>query len=389
LPPIVAKDGDSRASAIYKEVPMSEAQVQALSQTPLTAWHTAHGAKMAPFAGWDMPIQYAGILAEHRHTRTQASVFDICHMGEFLLSGTGVREALGRAVTHNLATLEPGRCRYGFILTEAGGIADDCIVYRLTEGSYMIVVNAACADKDKRLLRSRLPDSVTLDDASARTGKIDLQGPLSATVMEAVLGADVRGSGAIIRSIPYFAFRSVPWQGMDLLLSRTGYTGELGYELYLPWDKTIVLWEALLADERVKPAGLGARDTLRLEAGLPLYGQDLDENHSPAEAGYAALLTSAADYAGKAGAARREEALIGLAMRDRRSARHLDAVHAPSGEQVGVITSGSFAPTLGHAVALAWVKAEYADAPDYLVRSELPARRVSLPFYAGTARDKL
>jgi aminomethyltransferase len=340
---------------------------------------------MAPFAGWDMPIQYTGILAEHQHTRSLASAFDICHMGEFFLSGPTVREALGRAVTHNLATLSPGRCRYGFILTDNGGIVDDCIVYCLTDASYMIVVNGACADKDKSLLLSRLPESVLFDDASARTGKIDLQGPLSALVIEAALGLN-------IRDIPYFAFRSMPWRGLDLLVSRTGYTGELGYELYVPWDRTMLLWEAFLADARVKPAGLGARDTLRLEAGLPLYGQDLDEDHTPAEAGYAALLTSAADYAGKAGAARREEALIGLVMPDRRSARHLDAVHLPSGEQVGAITSGSFAPTLGHAVALAWVKAAYAERPDYIVRAAkaaLPAARADLPFYTGTAREKL
>ena len=364
---------------------MSDPHAPALLLTPLASRHEEQGARMAPFAGWNMPIQYEGILAEHQHTRSGASVFDICHMGEFLLSGPDAREALSRAVTHNLAALAPGRCRYGFILTDGGGIADDCVVYCLSPSSYLIVVNSACVDKDKRLLLSRLPKSTILDDASARTGKIDLQGPLSASVLEAALGPDVRG-------LAYFSFRSMPWQGLDLLVSRTGYTGELGYELYLPWDKTPLLWEALLADARVKPAGLGARDTLRLEAGLPLYGQDLDEDHTPAEAGYAALLTSPADYAGKAGATRRAAALIGLALQGRRSARHLDAVHLPSGEQVGVITSGSFAPTLGHAVALAWVKAEHAERPVYSVRAakaELTATRTDLPFHAGTARQKL
>ena len=372
---------------------MSDPHAQGLQSTPLNAWHKEHGAKMAPFAGWEMPIQYEGILAEHQHTRTQASVFDICHMGEFLLSGAPglsgaeVRAALGRAVTHNLDTLKPGRCRYGFILTDQGGIVDDCIIYCLTETSYMLVVNGACADKDKRTLTARLPASVLFDDASARTGKIDLQGPLACDALESATGLKVR-------DLPYFAFRSVTWQNTEILVSRTGYTGELGYELYLPWDKAALLWNALLADARVKPAGLGARDTLRLEAGLPLYGQDLDEDHTPTEAGYAAMLTSAADYAGKAGAQRRHDVLIGLTIQGRRSARHLDALHAASGtgEQAGIITSGSFAPTLGHAVALAWVKAEHAEATEFVVRAaktELPAVRVNLPFYVGTAREKL
>lgn len=356
----------------------------ALLHTPLTAWHTAHGAKMAPFAGWNMPIQYEGILAEHQHTRTRVSVFDICHMGEFMVSGPGAGEALARAVSHNLSTLRPARCRYGFILNERGGIVDDCIIYCLGEDAYMIVVNGARVDVDRNTLRARLPASVALRDVSAETGKIDVQGPLACQALEGVLGLSVC-------DLAYFAFRRETWQGVDLLISRTGYTGELGYEIYLPWDATAGLWETLLADDRIKPAGLGARDTLRLEAGLPLYGQDLDEDHTPTEAGYAYTLTSPADYTGKAAAARNEVSLIGLTIAGRRSARHHDTVHLPSGEQVGVVTSGSFAPTLGHAVALAWVTAAHAHETEYVVRAakaELPAVRAHMPFHTGTAREK-
>ncbi len=364
---------------------MTASSESLLQQTPLTAWHKEHGAKMAPFAGWDMPIQYEGIVAEHQHTRSQASVFDICHMGELYFSGPRTKEALSAALTHNLATLKPGRCRYGFLLTDDGGMADDCIVYCLADDRYMLVVNGACVDKDKAILQNRLPREVSFEDASARTAKIDLQGPLACDVLEAVLGVS-------LRDLPYFAFRYESWRGMDILVSRTGYTGELGYELYLPWDKAPDLWHALLGDDRVKPAGLGARDTLRLEAGLPLYGQDLDEQHTPVEAGYEAMLTSTADYAGKAGLNRLNERLVALTLEGRRSARHLDAVCLPDGEQVGVVTSGSFAPTLGHAVALAWVRADKADGADYLIqaaRTTLPARRVPLPFYTGSARIKL
>jgi len=364
---------------------MTDHSTTPLEYTPLHAWHVQHGARMAPFAGWDMPIQYAGIIAEHQHTRTQASIFDICHMGELIIAGAGAKEALSRATTHNLDSLQPGRCRYGFILTETGGIIDDCIVYCRGEDDYMIVVNGARVEADKAALVSRLPEGVALTDISAQTAKIDLQGPLAVDVLEALLGKPMR-------DMPYFAFRGEPWNGTELIVSRTGYTGELGYELYLPWDRAVDLWEALLKDERVKPTGLGARDTLRLESGLPLYGQDLDEAHTPVEAGYEAMLTSTADYVGKNALSRVTQRLIGLTLEGRRSARHEDAVCLPDGREVGVVTSGSFVPTLGHAVAFAWVAADAAEADSYIIRAartELPAKRAVPPFYTGTARKKL
>ena len=264
-------------------------------RTPLTAWHEAHGAKMAPFAGWLMPIQYEGIIVEHQHTRQHAGLFDICHMGEFLIEGPGADEALSKAVSHNLQTLAPGKCRYGFLLNEKGGVLDDGIIYRFGPDSFMAVVNAACAANDFAVLRARLPQSVKMTDISAETGKIDLQGPESLDVLEKLLGQNFHDLG-------YFGFRETTWQGTPLLVSRTGYTGELGYELYIESSVTEAFWSALLADERVKPIGLGARDTLRLEAGLPLYGHDLDENHSPAEAGMGRMMTSTADYVGREGA---------------------------------------------------------------------------------------
>ena len=211
-----------------------------LRTTPLTAWHAAHGAKMAPFAGWEMPIQYEGILVEHQHTRRHAGLFDICHMGEFLISGPGADAALSRAVSHNLATLKAGRCRYGFILNEQGNVLDDCIVYRFGDDDFMIVVNAACAAGDFATLRARLPESVALKDVSDETAKIDLQGPDSLDVLEALTGENFHG-------LPYFGFVKTEWDGASLLVSRTGYTGELGFELYVPATKALAFWEALLA----------------------------------------------------------------------------------------------------------------------------------------------
>ena len=293
---------------------------------------------------------------------------------------------LAAAVSHNLATLAPGRCRYGFLLTEKGTVLDDCIVYRFGPDDFMVVVNAACAAGDFATLRARLPEGVVLDDISEQTGKIDLQGPEAVDVLETLLGRS-------LRDMPYFGFRSEAWQGCELLVSRTGYTGELGFELYVPAGRTQALWEALLADERVKPVGLGARDTLRLEAGLPLYGHELDENHTPAEAGMGRMLTSTAPYVGREGAQEVRQKLLALSIEGRRAARNGDALLLEDGTPAGVVTSGSFAPSLGHVVAFAWADADKADAATYLVqasRSQLKATVTEAPFYKeGTARKKL
>jgi len=356
-----------------------------LLTTPLHAWHKNNGARMVPFAGWDMPVQYAGILEEHKQTRTGASIFDISHMGEFLLEGEGASQALSLVVTHNLATLAPGKCRYGFLLNDRGGVLDDLIVYRLEEEKFMLVVNGACIDSDFAWIRSRLPASLNLVNQSFDIAKIDLQGPASFDVLMRVMPGEWASLG-------YFGFRETILEGFRLLVSRTGYTGELGYEFYLPWDKAEVLWERLMADESVRPAGLGARDTLRLEVGLPLYGQDLDPDHTPVEAGYGAMLKSEAEFTGKAGLTEVREKLIGLRIDGRRSARHHDEVYVDD-ELVGTVTSGSIAPSLGYCVALAYVRADAAGATAFTVkgpRTALNAVRVDTPFYtAGTARRKL
>jgi aminomethyltransferase len=354
--------------------------------TPLTAWHKAHGAKMAPFAGWLMPIQYEGILAEHRHVRAHAGIFDICHMGEFRIEGPDAAAALGRAMSHNLQTLAAGKCRYGFLLNEQGGVLDDGIVYRLGRDSFMAVVNAACAQNDFAVLQQRLQGhDVQLTDISAMTGKLDLQGPESLDVLESVMGQDFHQLG-------YFSFCESRWKGIPVLVSRTGYTGELGYELYLSADAVEDFWKALLADERVRAIGLGARDTLRLEVGLPLYGHELDEDHSPAEAGMGRMLSSEADYVGKEGARQVNERLLPLLIEGRRSARQGDSVLLPDGRAVGRVTSGSFAPSVGQAVAFAWVDAAHAGEENFIVRTarvELVAHKTALPFYTkGSVRKK-
>jgi len=357
-----------------------------LLTTPLHAWHVAYGAKMVPFAGWEMPVQYTGILEEHHHTRSKASIFDICHMGEFKLKGARAKEQLSRLVTHNLETLGPGRCRYGFLLNEEGGILDDLIVYCITDDEYMLVVNSARISSDFAWIKAHLSDDVFFDDMSELMAKIDIQGPLACSALNTVTGLD----WSFLR---FFAFKKAEFQNDTFLVSRTGYTGELGYELYIREEAAERLWEALLDHPDVLPAGLGARDTLRLESGLSLYGQDLDEEHTPAESGCGFFLKSNAEYIGKDKAHTVRELLIPLVMEGRRAARHNDPVFLPSGEEVGRVTSGSFAPSLGYAIALAYVKKEYADQVDFLAgkgKKKIQARKTELPFYRdGTARTAL
>ncbi len=359
-----------------------------LKQTPLHQWHVEQKAKMGEFAGWDMPIQYAGIIAEHTHTRTKASVFDICHMAQFVVKEAGATEALAKTFSHNFATLQVGKCRYGFLLTEEGTVLDDLIVYRLGDEHYLIVVNAGCAESDYNTIKERIAP-IKIEDVTPLFGKVDLQGPLACKVLEEVTGQNFHDLG-------YFSFRSVDWNGAQLLVSRTGYTGELGYELYPPRQMTQKLWDDLLAHADVEPAGLGARDTLRLEAGLPLYGHELDTEHTPTEAGMGMMLKSEADYIGKEKAlAEPKEVLLALQAEGKRSARNGDAVALASNpdEVIGKVMSGSYAPSVNASLAFAYVKAEYKEETDFILkaaRTNINAQKVALPFYKeGTARIKL
>ncbi|WP_319544002.1 glycine cleavage system aminomethyltransferase GcvT [uncultured Pseudodesulfovibrio sp.] len=360
--------------------------MESLATTPLTEWHRENGAKMAPFAGFDMPVQYKGIIVEHKHTRSKAGIFDICHMGEFKLSGTGAKDGLNKVVSHDLETLTPGKCRYGFLLNEAGGINDDLIIYCIADDEYMLVVNGACRKKDYDHIQANLPKSLTLIDVSDETAKIDVQGPESLDVLNTLLGSTWN-------HLKYFNFEETDVAGFPMIISRTGYTGELGYELYLPSANALEIWEKLVEDERVEPVGLGARDTLRLEIGYPLYGQDLDEDHTPKEAGAGFFLKKETEYIGKSGLASVKESLIALSIEGRRTARHYDEVLLPNGEKTGVITSGSFAPSLGHCIALAYVRAEDADKDEFIIKTarvELKAKKAALPFFKdGTARKKV
>ncbi len=381
--PLFVKDKQS-TNAACKTYCQRRRVLSELHKTPLHAWHKTHGAKMVPFAGWEMPVQYTGIIEEHLHTRTRATVFDICHMGQFKLVGSKARECLSKIVTHDLTAIGPGRCRYGFILNHEGGILDDLLVYCLADDVYMLVINAARIPIIYDWIEEHITSDIFFEDISEITAKIDLQGPEAPQVLNELMQESWN-------FLPYFSARQTEFVGDPLLVSRTGYTGELGYEFYLRTERAQELWERLLQNPVVKPGGLGARDTLRLEMGLALYGQDIDEQHTPTEAGMGFFLKSKADYIGKAAGKNVRECLIPLALPGKRAARHNDPVCLLDGQKVGVVTSGSIAPSLGHAIALAYVQPEFKENEDFVLgKAALPARRVSLPFYKkGTARTKL
>ena len=366
---------------------MSEEKLQ---ETPLAAEHVSLGAKMVPFAGWNMPVQYTeGILAEHHHTRKAVSLFDICHMGEFRLKGTGSAQKLDHALARSVADQPCGVCRYNFLLNEQGGVIDDLIVYRISETEFFIVVNAARREIDFKTIGERLGSGLEFTDESDRTAKLDLQGPKSAEVLAKL--------GLKPETLPkYYHFMPVKLLGLDMLLSRTGYTGELGFELYFDASQAVRVWRELLKDPEVKPAGLGARDTLRLEMGYPLYGHELNEEITPVEGGFGAMLkleNTARDFVGSTALRQRKPAkkLIGLKLEGRRAARAGMTVLA-EGKPVGTVTSGAFAPSLNCAVAMALVTPEAAEKTAFTIdlqRAEITAAKHDFPFYSeGTARKK-
>ncbi|MDD5135796.1 MAG: glycine cleavage system aminomethyltransferase GcvT [Candidatus Omnitrophica bacterium] len=360
---------------------MEASEVGSLQKTPLYNIHVSMGAKMAPFGGWFMPIQYEGILAEHAHTRSSVSVFDICHMGEFILEADPVSSLLDRIVTQNIVSMPIGACRYGFMLNEGGGVIDDLVVYRLGDASWMLVVNAATISGDEAHLRKNLSGKVSFENISNATGKLDVQGPGSADALKKIFGAG-------IAKLAYYTFGKFKLWGMDLTVSRTGYTGELGYEVYIPSDNAVRLWNTLLEDKRVKPAGLGCRDTLRLEMGYPLYGQDLDTGHTPIAAGFDKFVDLGKEFIGKDALLKEKkggvkERLVSFKSDTRRSPRHNFAIFK-EGLRVGTVTSGSFSPSLLSGIGMGYVSGKCGIGDKLVTKdgnTEIPVTVVKKPFY--------
>jgi len=357
---------------------------------PLDAWHRARGGRMVAFAGYWMPVQYEGILAEHLWTRAHAGLFDVSHMGQLVVSGEGVVAALEALLPADLAALKPGRMRYSLLLDEGGGILDDLMVTNRGD-HFHLVVNGANKWDDIAHLREHLPDAVTLNYLDEHA-LLALQGPEAAAAL-AALGLEPAFAGMpALSELRFMQAGPFRWGEVPLGVSRSGYTGEDGFEISVRAEHAEVLAEALCALEAVRPIGLGARDSLRLEAGLPLHGHDLSEETDPVSAGLGfAISKRRREEGGFMGSGPVLAALaqgtgslrVGLALDGRQAAREGAEVFAGA-ERVGRVTSGGFSPSLGHPIAMAYVAPAQAvpgTALEIDVRGKrLPARVVPMPF---------
>jgi aminomethyltransferase len=364
--------------------------VTELKRTPLYAEHVRAGGKMVEFAGYEMPIQYpTGIVAEHRAVRTNAGLFDLSHMGEFFFVGDGAGSAIDGMVSSDIAGLAVGQARYGLLTNERGTIVDDVIVYRLADDEYMMVVNAANIAKDLAHVQAHLPAGVGLDDRSAETALIAIQGPRASTILSAVTDLEVREQS--IEGLPAFGVTRARVAGSRAVVARTGYTGEDGFEVFVDNDRASQVWSRLLAageSTGIVPIGLGARDTLRLEARFSLYGNDIDETTDPIEAGLGWTTKLDKAFVGRDAIAAVKERgptrrIAGLEVTGG-VARHGHEV-TKDGTVVGQVTSGTFGPTVQKNIALAYIPAELAKVgTDLAVRirdRDIPAKVVKVPFY--------
>ena len=377
------------ASAEADRVPPPASRVP-LKRTPIYDIHVALGAKMVPFAGFEMPVQYpTGITAEHRAVREKAGLFDVSHMGEFIVRGPQAMDFVNYVTTNDVASLKPGQAQYSTILREDGTIVDDCLVYR-SDDRVLMVVNGSNIDKDfAHISRFVGRFDATLDDVSDRVALLALQGPGAQKILQ-------RHTDTDLSQIKYYEFETGTVAGIEkVYISRTGYTGEDGFELYLPSEHAAELWNALTKSGEVTPAGLGARDSLRLEMGMALYGNDIDDTTTPLEAGLSWLVKmKKGDFVGRDALAKQKQEgvsrkLIGFTTTERSFPRHGYPVFvngAPSGE----VRSGTMSPTLGIPIGTAYVPtasaAEGATLEIEIRGKRIPATVVKMPFYKNGSR---
>jgi aminomethyltransferase len=366
---------------------VTDAAPSALHQTPIRERHLALGARLIDFAGWEMPVQYRGILEEHRAVRERAGLFDLSHMGELFVEGPEAGRALAYALVTNPPALAEGRAQYSMIVAPSGGILDDLIVYRLGDERYLVVANASNAQLVSDLLAERLEGfKAVLDDRSLATALVAIQGPRSLGILRPLTDVD-------LDALRYYAIADGNVAGIPALVARTGYTGEDGFEVFVDTGRALELWDALMAAGApdLLPIGLGARDTLRLEAGMPLYGNELNSSTNPFEAGLGRVvkLDKPDDFVGRAALERVaregvERRLVGLTVRGRGIARHGYPLRR-GGAVTGEVTSGTQSPTLGEPIAMGYVAtadAEPGTMLDVEIRNQpVPAEVVPLPFY--------
>lgn len=364
-----------------------------MKHTPLHAQHKRLGAKMIDFGGWDLPVQYTGIQQEHKAVRERAGLFDVSHMGEVRVRGPEAISYLNHVVTNDVAKLVDGQALYTVMCYENGGIVDDLIVYRIHEEEFFICINAGNAEKDFAWFEERKGSyQVMLKNESSEWAQIALQGPKAAAILEVL-------AGTVAQELTPFRFIQAKMLGTSAIIARTGYTGEDGFELYIPAADAEKVWCSLLEVGKplgLEPCGLGARDTLRLEAGLALYGNDIDANTNPLEAGLGWVVKfSKGDFFGRAALEKIKLAgpvrkLTALRMQERLIPRHhYDVVDAHSERTIGTVTSGTLSPTLDIPIAMAYIESSYPGPTARVrVRDRLPVAEVGkLPFYRRQKKE--
>ncbi len=327
-----------------------------MRKTPLNEAHKKLGAKMIDFGGWEMPVEYSSIIEEHKAVRGKCGIFDVSHMGEIIVSGKGAEDSIQRLITNDAAKLSRGEIVYTPMCNEEGGIIDDLLVYKLEDSKFLLVVNASNTEKDYKWISSHLLEETTAENKSENYALIALQGPESKNILQKLTNIN-------LEELKYYNFEISEAAGVEAIISRTGYTGELGYELYFSASEAEKVWDSLMeAGEEfdLKPAGLGARDTLRLEKKMNLYGNDMTEENHPLEAGIGwTVKLEKDDFIGKEKIKEYKEKgypnkLVGFKVTGRGIARHGYEVY-DDGEKVGVVTSGSYSPTLDENIGLAYI----------------------------------
>ncbi|WP_295732007.1 glycine cleavage system aminomethyltransferase GcvT [uncultured Muribaculum sp.] len=355
--------------------------------TCLHSRHVALGALMSPFGGFDMPIQYAGIVEEHNAVRNACGVFDVSHMGEMWIKGADALKFVNFLFTNDITSGETGKCFYGMMLNGRGGVVDDLLVYKHSDTELFLVFNAANIEKDRRWISEHAVDyDVIIEDMCDSIGELAIQGPLAEQVVETVLSIPCR-------ELAFYTFKLARWNDADIIVSRTGYTGEDGFEIYAQHDAICAMWDALIESGRCMPCGLGCRDTLRFEVGLPLYGDELTDDISPIEAGLGSFVKidkeggfigrDAVAQVKSQGPARR---LVGIELSDRAIPRHgYEVLDATTDHVIGHVTTGYHAISVDKSVAMALIESAYAglDTPVRIRirRKTFPGRVVKKRFY--------
>lgn len=359
--------------------------MESLKETCLHSRHVALGAQMSPFGGFNMPIQYRGIVEEHNAVRNHCGVFDVSHMGEVKITGPDAEKYVNHIFTNNVTGAEAGKCLYGMMLHPTGGVVDDLLVYKRGENDFFLVINAANIDKDVNWIMNHAEGyDVKIDHQSDFYGELAIQGPEAEAIITELLGIECA-------DLAFYTFKETKYAGKDIIISRTGYTGEDGFEIYADHNVTCEIWDKLVESGKVEPCGLGCRDTLRFEVGLPLYGDELTDEITPIEAGLGIFVKlDKEEFIGKEAIERQKadgvtRKLVGLELLDRAIPRHGYEVLNEAEEKIGEITTGYRAISVDKSIAMALIDAKYAavDTPlkIRIRRKVFPAVVVKKKFY--------